>query len=44
MILQVMFFGGLVGKFDIVIHWGPRNYGSKQTDPEGAARGWGLFT
>ena len=23
----------------IVIHWGPRNYGSKRTDPEGATRG-----
>ena len=23
----------------IVIHWEPRNYGSKQTNPEGAARG-----
>ena len=28
----------------IVINWVPRNYGSKRTDPEGVARGRGLFT
>ena len=29
----------------IVIHWEPTwNYGSKPTDPEGTARGKGLFT
>ena len=28
-----------VSVYVIVIHWEPRNYGSKQTDPEGAARG-----
>ena len=28
----------------IVIHWVTRHYGSKRTDPEGGARGRGLFT
>ena len=28
----------------LVIHWLPRNYGSKRTESEGVARGRSLFT